>query len=202
MHSSLLLSSAVLLGSMQTVWAVVTGDLTFFTPDTGACGNVNYESELIVAVSDTFFDKSQGRVCGRHICINGETIKARIEDRCIGCDTFDIDATALLFSKIADLDVGRLKVNWWFCDDGPDLTQLFPNLVHPPPERQSPRPPSQSPKPSPVSTTTTQTKSKTKTKASTVSTSIISVSTTSQSPVITSISPLVPPGRTGCFKKH
>ncbi|KAH6572535.1 hypothetical protein BASA61_006068 [Batrachochytrium salamandrivorans] len=90
MHIISLLASLTVL----TAVAAVKGDLTHFTPDTGACGKPNYPWEDIVAISDTLYDEHDGNLCGRTICIerrDGSVVKAVIEDRCIGCAKLDID---------------------------------------------------------------------------------------------------------------
>ncbi|KAH9254337.1 hypothetical protein BASA81_007619 [Batrachochytrium salamandrivorans] len=144
MHIISLLASLTVL----TAVAAVKGDLTHFTPDTGACGKPNYPWEDIVAISDTLYDEHDGNLCGRTICIerrDGSVVKAVIEDRCIGCAKLDIDATRSLFLKIAPLDVGRLPVEWDFCDGGPDIfgsrsSSTSKTTEHPMPTSSAPPP--------------------------------------------------------------
>ena len=60
--SSALVSSLALFSALAGAAPVVprdssnTGDVTFFTPGLGACGQVNTASDLMVAVSTQFFD--------------------------------------------------------------------------------------------------------------------------------------------------
>ena len=45
---------------------------------------------------------------------NGNTETAVIEDRCQGCQEFDLDMTPDLFNKFADPATGRIHITWRF----------------------------------------------------------------------------------------
>lgn len=98
------------------------GDMTYFTPDLGACGWTNTESDFIVAVSAELFDIFGGGisngnpVCGHKIRIhkNGKTVVATITDECPPCTQGSIDMSPALFSYLENPDVGRTSVEWEF----------------------------------------------------------------------------------------
>ncbi|EIN04075.1 hypothetical protein PUNSTDRAFT_138805 [Punctularia strigosozonata HHB-11173 SS5] len=102
-----------------------TGDVTFFEPGLGACGQTNSASDSIVAISSTLFQSLQGAtanpnanpVCGKTITANfqGKTATVTIVDACPGCAQFDLDFSPAAFSQLADPSVGRLTgVTWDF----------------------------------------------------------------------------------------
>lgn len=98
------------------------GDMTYFTPDVGACGWSNTESDFIVAVSAELFQifgngiSNGNPVCGHKIRIhkNGKTATATITDECPPCTPGSIDMTPALFQYFEDPDVGRTSVEWEF----------------------------------------------------------------------------------------
>ncbi|KAF8994158.1 plant expansin [Cyathus striatus] len=100
------------------------GDATFYDAGLGACGKVNTNSDLIVAVSASFFDTFPGYnganpnnnpVCGRTLqaTYQGKTISVKVEDRCAGCAFGDIDLTPTAFAELAALSVGRIHGVTW-----------------------------------------------------------------------------------------
>ncbi|PWN36084.1 uncharacterized protein FA14DRAFT_179448 [Meira miltonrushii] len=98
------------------------GDMTYFTPDVGACGWSNTESDFIVAVSAELFQifgngiSNGNPVCGHKIRIfkNGKSAIATISDECPPCTQGSIDMTPALFKYFEDPDVGRTSVTWQF----------------------------------------------------------------------------------------
>lgn len=103
-----------------------TGDGTFYAPGLGACGKTNKPSDHIVAIGHNLFDNFPGfnggnpnnnPVCGRSITATykGKSVTVRVQDRCTGCSTFDLDFSPSAFSQLAPQSVGRIHgVKWHF----------------------------------------------------------------------------------------
>lgn len=101
------------------------GQGTYYTPDVGACGKTNTESDMIVAVSqDLYKDKQTGNnpnnnpICGRKIkaTYQGKSVEVTVADACVGCKYYDLDFSPAAFSKIADKDLGRIDISWEWAD--------------------------------------------------------------------------------------
>lgn len=99
--------------------AAYTGDLTYYYPGGGygACGQPIQNGDLVAAVSARFFtaaNPNQDPICGRTVTVtyNGRSATARVLDKCGGCGAQDIDVTPAVFSQLADLSAGRVRVNW------------------------------------------------------------------------------------------
>ncbi|KAJ7268615.1 hypothetical protein C8J57DRAFT_1067180, partial [Mycena rebaudengoi] len=111
---------------------------TFYNPGemgATACGQYHKDEDPIAALPKAFFDSYPGAtpenpnnspLCGKEIVItatgpDGEakTIKATVADICGDCDIpTSVDVTPVLFSQVADLDVGRLHgISWEFADE-------------------------------------------------------------------------------------
>lgn len=106
---------------------VYTGDLTYYNPGLGACGKDSTDNDPVVAVSHFTFDAvqtgsdpNQNPLCGRKIRakrVNEKTgqsvsIDVTVIDRCTGCQPTDLDVSPAMFKKMADPDLGRVKVTW------------------------------------------------------------------------------------------
>ncbi|KAI1108228.1 RlpA-like double-psi beta-barrel-protein domain-containing protein-containing protein [Nemania sp. NC0429] len=89
-----------------------TGDITFYQPGLGACGETNADGEAVVAMSPSQYDGS----CGKTITITkgGKTAKAKVVDKCPACASGSIDVSSTVFQSLADLSVGRTTVSWSF----------------------------------------------------------------------------------------
>ncbi|CAJ2503327.1 Uu.00g107210.m01.CDS01 [Anthostomella pinea] len=87
-----------------------SGDLTYYQPGLGACGETNSDSEHVVALSVADYDGN----CGKTIQINkdGKTASALVADKCMGCAAGSIDVSSTVFESLADLSEGRVKVTW------------------------------------------------------------------------------------------
>ncbi|KAI0470609.1 RlpA-like double-psi beta-barrel-protein domain-containing protein-containing protein [Xylariaceae sp. FL0804] len=87
-----------------------SGDLTYYEPGLGACGETNSASDHVVALSQSDYPGG----CGKTITIykGGKTATATVVDKCMGCAAGDIDVSPTVFEEIADLAVGRLQVTW------------------------------------------------------------------------------------------
>ncbi|KAI0201982.1 RlpA-like double-psi beta-barrel-protein domain-containing protein-containing protein [Astrocystis sublimbata] len=89
-----------------------TGDLTFYQPGLGACGETSTDSEAVVALSPSEYNGN----CGKTIAIHkdGKTAKAKVVDKCPGCASGAIDVSSTVFSSLVDPSVGRTTVSWSF----------------------------------------------------------------------------------------
>ncbi|GAW21018.1 hypothetical protein ANO14919_105310 [Xylariales sp. No.14919] len=89
-----------------------TGDMTYYQPGLGACGQTNSDSEHVVAMSPSEF---QGN-CGKTITITkgGKTATAKVVDKCPSCASGSIDVSSTVFQSLVDLAVGRTTVTWSF----------------------------------------------------------------------------------------
>ncbi|KAF2433545.1 hypothetical protein EJ08DRAFT_694434 [Tothia fuscella] len=108
-----------------------TGDLTYYTPGTGACGVISFNTDHVVAISHLVFDAVQhgsnpnaNPLCGKKIRASryNERAKAQrsvdllVVDRCTGCKPDDIDVTTSVFDQLAERDLGRTQVTWAWLD--------------------------------------------------------------------------------------
>ncbi|KAI1122162.1 RlpA-like double-psi beta-barrel-protein domain-containing protein-containing protein [Nemania abortiva] len=89
-----------------------TGDITYYQPGLGACGETNSDSEAVVAMSPSQYTGN----CGKYITItkNGKTAKAKVVDKCPSCASGSIDVSSTVFQSLVDLSVGRTTVSWSF----------------------------------------------------------------------------------------
>ncbi|CEO58778.1 Putative Riboflavin aldehyde-forming enzyme [Penicillium brasilianum] len=104
------------------------GDLTYYNPALGSCGYTNTDSDMICAVSHILYDAAStgsnpnaNPLCGLKIRLrrNGESVDVKIVDRCVGCAVTDLDVTEAVFKKVADLDQGRVSVEWSWLETPP-----------------------------------------------------------------------------------
>ncbi|KAL0080083.1 RlpA-like double-psi beta-barrel-protein domain-containing protein-containing protein [Phycomyces blakesleeanus] len=54
-------------------------------------------------------------LCGRYVKVNGPngtSVRVKIVDTCPGCASGDLDLSPAAFTKLADLGVGRININW------------------------------------------------------------------------------------------
>lgn len=109
-----------------------TGDLTYYDPGLGACGVTSKDSDRIVAVSHLVFDAvstgsnpNANPLCGKKIRArrNNKSVDLTVVDRCTGCQPTDIDVTIDIFSSLADVDQGRVLVEWNWLEDVPENAQ-------------------------------------------------------------------------------
>ncbi|KAI1344664.1 RlpA-like double-psi beta-barrel-protein domain-containing protein-containing protein [Xylariaceae sp. FL0016] len=106
------LATAAPCGSKTVKRASYSGDITYYEPGLGACGQTNSDSEHVVALSPSEYSGS----CGKTITITkgGKTATAKVVDKCPGCASGSIDVSSTVFESIADLSVGRTTVDWSF----------------------------------------------------------------------------------------
>ncbi|GAD93920.1 predicted protein [Paecilomyces variotii No. 5] len=105
-----------------------TGDLTYYDPALGSCGITSSGSDSICAVSHLVFDAAstgsdpnQNPLCGMKIRLrrDGKSVDVKVVDRCVGCKATDIDTTRSVFSKLANLEQGRVTVEWAWLENAP-----------------------------------------------------------------------------------
>lgn len=108
-----------------------TGDLTYYDPALGACGFTNSGSDSICAVSHIIFDAvsvssnpNANPLCGKKIRVrrDGKSVDLTVVDRCTGCKPTDIDTTRSVFADMADIDEGRVTMDWSWLEDVPGNT--------------------------------------------------------------------------------
>ncbi|KZF25633.1 hypothetical protein L228DRAFT_203469, partial [Xylona heveae TC161] len=93
-----------------------SGDLTYYTPGLGACGETNSDSDSIVALSsDLMGTVSNGnQYCGKKVTLSrgGKSVQATVVDKCPGCSKYSVDTTTSVFQQLATLDEGRVQITW------------------------------------------------------------------------------------------
>ncbi|KAJ5599903.1 hypothetical protein N7450_000970 [Penicillium hetheringtonii] len=104
------------------------GDLTYYNPALGSCGYTNSDSDLICAVSHVLFDAAstgsnpnENPLCGMKLRLrrNGKSVDVKVVDRCVGCKETDLDVTEAVFEKVAELDQGRVLMEWSWLEEAP-----------------------------------------------------------------------------------
>ncbi|KAL1707148.1 RlpA-like double-psi beta-barrel-protein domain-containing protein-containing protein [Schizophyllum commune] len=96
--------------------AAIKGKATFYDPNGGygACGKKLNNNDMIVALSSDRYQN--GAHCHKKLWVryNGKKIAVTVEDLCPGCQKSSLDLSRGAFSKIANLDLGIIDVEWWF----------------------------------------------------------------------------------------
>jgi hypothetical protein len=87
-----------------------SGEITYFTPGMGACGETSGEGDKMVAISMALFDQytpngnpNKNPLCGKSLIIkgaDGSEHKATIWDRCVGCAMDDLDMPQEFFNEV------------------------------------------------------------------------------------------------------
>ena len=92
------------------------GQATFYYQKgvAGACGNINPDSAMIVALNNY---KYRSSLCGKTISIKslqtGKTVQATVADRCPGCGPNDVDLSTGLFAALGGTQQeGVFKIDW------------------------------------------------------------------------------------------
>lgn len=100
-----------------------TGEMTYFTPGMGACGESSSETDSMVAISKDLFDQytpngnpNKNPLCGKTVTIKGKDgadHTATIWDRCVGCAEADLDMPQAFFNTVTNHADGRAyDVSW------------------------------------------------------------------------------------------
>lgn len=124
------------------------GDLTYYDPALGSCGIMSSGSDLICAVSHVIFDAAstgsnpnENPLCGLKIRVKrgGSSVDVKIVDRCmlfipsielciyhandraigVGCKATDLDVSRSVFKQLADIDQGRVLMEWSWLENSP-----------------------------------------------------------------------------------
>ncbi|KAJ7598796.1 riboflavin aldehyde-forming enzyme [Mycena floridula] len=99
-----------------------TGQATWFNVGLGNCGEVNKDSDHIVAISKAFYDDNNGGNCDQWVQVtdsrNGQTHYGKTRDSCPGCGYYDLDLSPSLFTEFESLDVGVFPISWNFMPKG------------------------------------------------------------------------------------
>ncbi|KAI1455979.1 RlpA-like double-psi beta-barrel-protein domain-containing protein-containing protein [Annulohypoxylon moriforme] len=98
------------LGALVAPSLATSGQMTWYQPGLGACGQTNSASDAVVAMSSP----DQDGHCGQTVKISygGKTATATVVDKCPGCSANSIDASPAIFQQLASLDVGRIQITW------------------------------------------------------------------------------------------
>lgn len=104
------------------------GELTYYATGLGACGIDSKDGDNIVSVSHLLFDAvssgsnpNQNPLCGKMIRARRSTgsVDLKVVDRCTGCQPRDLDITEKTFAKLANVDQGRVDVEWSWLEGVP-----------------------------------------------------------------------------------
>lgn len=107
------------------------GDLTYYEPGLGACGETDGPNDNVVAVSHILFDaagstssnggnSNNNPLCGKMLRATRfdaeygqeRSLDLKVVDRCTGCQPDDLDTTEGAFGKMAPVASGRVVVTW------------------------------------------------------------------------------------------
>ncbi|KAK7429011.1 hypothetical protein QQZ08_004418 [Neonectria magnoliae] len=89
------------------------GQMTWYNPGLGACGQTHGDNDLIAAVAAPLYDTSNP--CGRQIRVSGPagSVEVVVVDRCGGCGYNDLDLSPAAFQQaVGDLGLGRKEASW------------------------------------------------------------------------------------------
>ncbi|KAJ3558469.1 hypothetical protein NM688_g917 [Phlebia brevispora] len=99
-----------------------SGTASYYDVGLGACGVVNQNSDLIVAIPSDVFNSwpgatsnpSSNPICGQKAVITyvGKSVTVTVEDECPLCGPTDIELSLGAFSALADPELGRISVTW------------------------------------------------------------------------------------------
>ncbi|TCD63216.1 hypothetical protein EIP91_005828 [Steccherinum ochraceum] len=101
------------------------GQATWFNVGLGACGEMDVNSDLVVALTPAFFGPGfPGPRCNQGVTIrntqNGQVAHGVVRDKCPGCAASGLDLSPALFLQLTpSLDTGVIPIAWFFDNDGP-----------------------------------------------------------------------------------
>ncbi|CDK27956.1 unnamed protein product [Kuraishia capsulata CBS 1993] len=106
--------------SSSTDSTTYSGRGTYYEPSADACGTSSTADDYIVAIAETLYsslgESNDGisSACGKSITAsyNGNSVTVKVVDACESCTDVDLDFSPAAFKKLADLDVGELKIDW------------------------------------------------------------------------------------------
>lgn len=99
-------------GDAVVARASYSGDMTYFNPGLGACGQTNNDNDAVAAVSSAVY--SSGGACNKQATLhyNGKSTTVKVVDLCPSCATGSIDVSPSAFQKLAPLSAGRVQITW------------------------------------------------------------------------------------------
>ncbi|TWP53926.1 hypothetical protein FKR81_04005 [Lentzea tibetensis] len=101
---------------------VIDGKATYYdNVGPSACGpNIDASAEVLVAVSPVFWttpNPNNDPLC-RNVFVevmhNGKKVRAKVKDKCMGCDRDHVDLSLPAFRRLANPDRGVIDVKWKF----------------------------------------------------------------------------------------
>ncbi|KAI0384922.1 RlpA-like double-psi beta-barrel-protein domain-containing protein-containing protein [Hypomontagnella monticulosa] len=95
--------------------AAFSGDITYYEPGLGSCGETSSDSDRVVALAPAQF-ASDPQACGKtiQISMNNKTTTAKVVDKCPSCADGSIDVSSTAFQDLAPLTIGRAQIEWDF----------------------------------------------------------------------------------------
>ncbi|KAL9710926.1 hypothetical protein Ac2012v2_005466 [Leucoagaricus gongylophorus] len=99
-----------------------TGRGTWFHTGQGNCGDWNVDSDHILAIPKSLYDRNGGSNCNQYVRITntatGKIVYGLTKDSCPSCGPGDLDLSPGLFQELAPLSQGVLKIQWNFMARG------------------------------------------------------------------------------------
>ncbi|KAI4196167.1 MAG: hypothetical protein LQ350_006715 [Teloschistes chrysophthalmus] len=137
------LLSLLSLSSTCLAATIFKGDATFYSPSVGlgSCGHQDQDTSLVAALAQGTMrqynpsNPNNNPLCGHKVRVwrqdkPGTTVTVAIRDTCPGCKgPFDLDLSPTAFKKLANPDVGRVKIAWEFVGPAGVKTGPFKGAV-------------------------------------------------------------------------
>ncbi|KAL8768883.1 MAG: hypothetical protein Q9194_005586 [Teloschistes cf. exilis] len=138
-----LLLSLLSLSSTSLAATVFKGEGTFYSPSVGlgSCGKQDQDTDFVAALAQASMrqynpsNPNNNPLCGHKVRVwrqdkPGTTVTVAIRDTCPGCKgQFDLDLSPAAFNKLANPDVGRIKIAWEFVGPAGVKTGPFKGAV-------------------------------------------------------------------------
>ncbi|KAF2455192.1 RlpA-like double-psi beta-barrel-protein domain-containing protein-containing protein [Lineolata rhizophorae] len=100
-----------------TPGTIISGEMTYYSPGVGACGQTHGAADLVVATSHarwTAANPNADPECGRRVRVQrgGASVELVVVDKCTGCAVDNVDVSPTAFQQLGDLAEGRVNVEW------------------------------------------------------------------------------------------
>ncbi|KAI0789750.1 hypothetical protein C8Q75DRAFT_806904 [Abortiporus biennis] len=95
---------------------VHTGEVAFFSPGIGACGESNVSSDNVVSVNIDVFNQFRSVICNdKFISVTafGKTLSVKIVDECPTCDSNGLHLSVGAFEFFAPESTGEFQAQWF-----------------------------------------------------------------------------------------
>ncbi|KAK2979729.1 hypothetical protein RJ640_002036 [Escallonia rubra] len=117
--------AAFVAASLISMASAIAGTATYYTEYLpSACYGNKDQGVMIAAVGESMWNN--GAACGRRYTIRctgptnqgipqpctGSSVTVRVVDRCAGCGANQFDLSQQAFSRIANTDAGRIKIDY------------------------------------------------------------------------------------------